>query len=285
LTYPLGEPTAAGPAAAKQISRRRDGRGRSASLMVRHVRRDGGEIVRHVVREVRDEQNTRLSYDTRLGVCIFHRDNSAGSAEGAGELQVEPDNTAIAALPESEQTIVRAMLDDIEASYQRRCTYLNADKLRGVIRRYIEDLQAIRVRSTGGVYFVHRQNATVLGALRELVSRFGEGSHLTRIPLADQDEMREMVIAAFTTKAKEDLNKLARDIAAAQREGKPGDVQKLYHRFADLQEVTDEHAELLSTSLDDTQAALDLVKRQLGSLLVTVDDEDDSTDQPGKEPE
>jgi hypothetical protein len=32
--------------------------------MIRPVRRDSGQIVRHVVREVRDEENTSLSYDT-----------------------------------------------------------------------------------------------------------------------------------------------------------------------------------------------------------------------------
>jgi len=52
----------------------------------------------------------------------------------------------------------------------------------GVIRTYIENLNAIKVRPTGGVYFVHRPPRT-LGATRELASRFGAGSHLVRIPL------------------------------------------------------------------------------------------------------
>jgi hypothetical protein len=55
-------------------------------------------------------------------------------------------------------------------------------------------------------------------AAHELVGRFGEDNHLTRIPLADQDEMREMVITAFTSKAKED--RLALDIAAIRHEGR-----------------------------------------------------------------
>lgn len=279
VSYPLDDPTAYGVANQSKSKRRRDGVGRSASLMVRPVRRDGGQIVRHVVREVRDEEHTSLSYDSRLGVCVFHRDNEA-SEEGAGALEVEPDHSAIAELPDAEQATVRAMLADIEDQYRRRCVFLSADKLRAVIRKYIEDLNAIRVRKTGGVYFVHRQHADTLAALRTLVGRFGEGSHLVRIPLPDQEEMREMVISAFTTKAKDDLDRLAKDIATAQREGQHGDVQKLYHRFAELQQATDEHAKLLSTSLDDTSASLAMVKAQLGTLLATATDDEETDEEP-----
>lgn len=110
------------------------------------------------------------------------------------------------------------MLDDIAASYRRHCAYLTGDRLRGVIRTNIESLNAIRLRPTGGVYFIHRRHARTLAALRELVRRFGAGSHLARVPLPDQDEMREMVVTAWRTKVTDDLNRLARDVAAAQRD-------------------------------------------------------------------
>jgi hypothetical protein len=270
-SYPLDDPTATG----------RDGRrkrrkpselGRSAVLMVRPVRRDSDRIVRHIVREVRDEQRTKLRYDTRLGAVTFHRDH-ATAADGAGTLQVEPDHQAIAKLPEAEQATVHEMIESLKTSYQRRCTYLTGDKLRALVRRYVEDLNAIKVRPTGGVYFVHRQYSPALAALRELVGRFGTGSHLVRVPLPDQEEMREMIVAAFTTKAKDDLDRLAKDIAVAQSTGRSGDLRRLYDRFAALQKATDEHAALLSTSLDDTAAALQLVKLQLGSLLATADED------------
>ncbi|MEU9480772.1 DUF6744 family protein [Streptomyces sp. NPDC048191] len=274
VTYPLDDPNATGPASRHGRRRGRNQLVNSATLMVRPVRRDGEQIVRHVVREVRDEETTSLEYDPRLAVCTFHRDNTQGSPEGAGTLEIRPDNAAIARLPEAEQTNVRRMLADIEDTYRRRCTYLTSDKLRSVIRRYVEHLGAIRVRPTGGVYFVHRQHAQTLGALRNLVRHFGKGSHLVRVPLPDQDEMREMIITAFTTKAKDELDALAQDIAAAQREGKADDAAKLFERFQALRDTTDEHSALLSASLDDTRAALDLVKIQLGGLLATASDDE-----------
>ncbi len=274
VTYPLDDPTATGPAS-RTSRRRRKELEPTATLMVRHVRRDGEQIVRHVVREVRDEKRTKLKYDPNLAVCTFHRDHSEGSAEGAGGLTVEPNNAAIAKLPEAEQTTVREMLAAIERRYQHRCTYLTSDRLRSIIRQYVEHLSAIRVRPTGGVYFVHRQHAAALSGLRDLVGRFGSDSSFVRVPIPDQDEMREMVIKAFTTSAKDDLDRLAEDIAAAQRAKRFDEAAKLYERFTAVQEATNKHSALLSTSLDDTRAALELVKMQLGGLLVADDGEDD----------
>lgn len=274
VTYPLDDPRATGPA-----SRHGRRRGRqpvdAATLMVRPVRRDGELIVRHVVREIRDEKASSLKYDTQLATCTFHRASSEGSPEGAGTLDIRPNNTAIARLPEAEQETVREMLDAVGAAFRRRCTYLTSDKLRGVLRRYVESLDGTKIRPTGGVYFVNRRHSETLGKLRDLVKRFGQGSNFVRVPLPDQDEMREMIVAAFTTRAKEDLDQLAQDIVAAQRSGKTEEAIALHQRFRALEETTEEHSELLSSSLDDTRAALNLVKLQLGGLLATAADDDE----------
>lgn len=259
----------------KRARRPANGTAREATLMVRHVRRDGGQIIRHLVREVRDEQQTKLSYDARLGECVFLRDSSDTAGHGAGTLQVTADHAAIAVLPEDERSTVYAVLEELKDTYAERCIFLTADRLRTLIRSYVEQLGAIRVRPTGGVYFVHRAHAKDLAALRELVARMGEGSNLVRIPIPDQDEMREMIVTAFTTKAKDDLDRLARDIAAAQAAHAPDhEVQALYRRFTELQTATAQHSELLSTSLDDTDAALKLVNLQLAGLLAAAGDQD-----------
>ncbi len=156
----------------------------------------------------------------------------------------------------------------IATDYGRRSNYLSGDKLRSLVRRYVEHLGAIKVRSTGGVYFVHHRHAATLAALRELVGRFAPGSHLVRIPIPNQDEMREMVIAAFATKAKQELDQLGVDIAAARRSTKTEEAAKLLARFKALKEATAEHSALLSTSLDDTEEALRVVNAQLATLIM-----------------
>jgi len=80
--------------------------------------------------------------------------------------------------------------------------------------------------------------------------------------------MREMVITAFT-KSREDRDRLARDIAAAEHDGDtvPAAIESLHERFRELQAASTEHAQLLNTSLDDITAGLKLVNAQLASRL------------------
>jgi hypothetical protein len=253
--------------------RRPAGKIQEATLMVRHVRRDEQRIIRHLIREVRDETKTSLNYDSRLADCVFLRGaGQTAEAGGGGTLEITPIHAAISELPSPERANVHSLLQKISDSYARHCVYLTGDRVRSLIRAYVENLNAIKVRPTGGVYFVHHIHADTLARLRELTDRMGAGSYLARIPIPDVDEMREMVINAFTTKAKEDLDKLAVDIAAAQTTGaSKTTTHKLYRRYQALQASTSQHSELLSTSLDDTDAALHLVQIQLSGLLAATD--------------
>jgi hypothetical protein len=65
VTYRLGEPQTRSQA-------RRDGsKGQAVTLMFRHVARDANTVVRHLVREVRDEGEARLAYTAKVGEVVF----------------------------------------------------------------------------------------------------------------------------------------------------------------------------------------------------------------------
>jgi Family of unknown function (DUF6744) len=263
-TYPL--------ATAKQGKRgsdEEDGEARVATLLVRHVKRGPDAIVRHLVREVRDAEQETLEYDVKVGECAFRRD--PGSTNGAGKLTVAADFTAV---PDpGEQREIRMVLDRIAADFRHRCQYLTGDRLRAVVRDQIEGLNALKVRPTGGVYFVHAQYRETLVRLRDLVKRFGAGSNLYLIPLPDETELRDMVVQAFRTKAREDLERLAKEIAAARRADpvRQATVEALDRQFRRLQEAAAEHQKLLAVDLEDTGAALDLVRLQIIGLLTAVE--------------
>jgi hypothetical protein len=262
VTYPVDDP------GAKPGRRKREGGGEVATLMVRHVARDGERVVRQLVREVRDEGEVRLSYNTHLAEVVFERDASEGSGPGAGALAIRPDWAVIAGLAEAEGRRVMQVLEALRDAYRHRCTYLSGDKLRSVVRRYVEDLSAVRVRPTGGVYFVGRDHGGALGALHELVGRFGAGSNLARIPLPDNDEMREMIISAWRERAKGELEALSREIARA-RQDRPSEatIERLYREFRKLKAVADEHSGVLDEALEETNAAMELAGLQIRSLL------------------
>src|SRR5260221_715825 len=88
-SYPIGE-------VQTRRQRREEGaKGRKGLLMIRHVSRGKDRIVRHLVREVRDEEQVRLSYDARLAGITFvpdgREDAAAGAVrnEGAGEASAQ----------------------------------------------------------------------------------------------------------------------------------------------------------------------------------------------------
>ena len=138
-----------------------------------------------------------------------------------------------------------------------------------MVRDYIESFSPIIMRPTGGAYFVGAQHARILGALREMVGRFGRGGNLNCVPIADQDEMREMVIAAFIARAGTELQKLANEIATAQQGGATAAVAKaLWERFSELQKAAAEHEAVLSGAVGDTEASMRMVELQLTDLLM-----------------
>jgi hypothetical protein len=248
--------------------RTRDRKAEVVTLMVRPVAADSDCIVRHLVREVRNEGEQTLQYQTRLAEFVFERDEAPDHAPGAGGMRITADPEAIGRLSAKEGTRVRQVIEELAERYRHRCAYVSGDRLRSLIRKYVEGLNAVRVRPTGGVYFVGRQHEATLAALHELVSRFGAGSHLARVPLPDQAEMREMIVAAWRERAREDLQKLSRDIAAAQSKGaSDGVTAALYARFRAMQATAKEHAAILSETLEETGDAMELAELQLRSLL------------------
>jgi hypothetical protein len=261
ISYPVAEPD-------RGRGRKREPGEEVATLMVRPVAADPERIIRHLVREVRNGTAKTLEYETRLAEIVFERDLSQDRAPGAGAMRIQPDVVAIGRLADIERERVLATIGELADRYRHRCTYVSGDRLRSLVRQYIEGLQAVRVRSTGGVYFVGNQHGVTLKALHELVGRFGEGSNLARIPLANEAEMREMIISAWRERARDELQRLSRDIAAARVKGGGKSVDALVKRFQALRATAAEHSELLSETLEETAGAMELAELQLKDLLI-----------------
>ncbi|GAA0650982.1 hypothetical protein GCM10010174_88370 [Kutzneria viridogrisea] len=255
-TYPLGV-----------RKRNHASKGQTVTLMMRAVMRDETRIARHLVRELADHDNEALSYEVCLAEAQFQRDLTPNAPEGAGQMLLVPDEEEIHRLGAEERTTITALLDQIDSDYRNRSRYVGADRLRKILRDYCEDdLGAVRIHN--GVYFVHHRHARLLAALRELASRFG--GEVTRIPLPNAAEMRQMVDGAFESKAQADLESLVRDIARAAGDPKPWQVRKLDGRYRAVLEAAQDYQETLGTHLTRVEATLDLVQAQMASLWIAV---------------
>lgn len=270
VTYPLDGREARKPG--ERAPRRKVGELRAeATLFVQHVARDSsrtaGWIERHVVRRVRDETKVELGYKVKLATAVFQKDKNPKSDPGAGGMSVKLEHANIADLPEKEQNEVAEFIAALKTGFEHRRRYLSADKLRAMVRDYVDSLGALQLKP--GVYFVPGEHAQTLAALRELVNEFGAGSGLQMVPLPELDETREMIIEVYNQEAKAELDKLSKELTAAlEGTGSVSGavVKNLTKRFHKAQDAAEEHAARFKTNISATKSSLDSVSMQVAQL-------------------
>lgn len=266
LTYPIDAPEKA----SRRETRATATSDRQVTLMTRPVQRNEDHILRHLVREERNNAKAKLAYKTSLAKITFTR----GTEPGEGTVAVTPDDAALKSLRRKEVPVIKRHLKRIEEAFEHACRFYASDRLRALTRDYIErELTAIPLRPSGGVYFVPASHAAQLDALRDLVDRFGGNSGLTRVPIPDTGEMHDMVGPALTAKVTADLDRLAEGLAGALTNtvyaaNRDKQVERLSRDFQAVVDTAREHAQALRIGLDEIDDRLKLTSAQFMSLLM-----------------
>lgn len=235
--------------------------GMSALLMVREVDYDAEQVVRHVVKEIKDRRGKKLDYDPQLATLKFLRGGRTAKGKRPGgeafKWQIMRHVTG------DERKMVQELIEEADARYKDLSTNLHADAIRAVVRNYLTDLNAIAVKPSGGVYFVHTSRQKTVDALHELVKRIGQGCTFHQLPLLDTVDQREMLTDAFQTEVEDEVRKLLGDIAATNEKVKGGKIPageyaKLKTRYDSVMERSDEYTRLLGLALGRAGSALEL---------------------------
>lgn len=238
--------------------------GQTVTLMMRPVVRDETRIVRHLVRELVDHGNEELSYDVEIARCEFRRTVGHGADPGDGEMNIELVNTDC--LDTGEQPVLEELVAGITDEFENRRHFVSADRIRKLLRDYVED-ELVGVRIHNGVYFVHKAHLAALANLRELAARCG--AELTRVPLPDTSESREMVEGAFDSKISSDLKSLSRDLAREQSDPKQYRVRRLHQRYTSIKTSVEEHQRQMDSTRTELADNLALLEQQMTSLFMT----------------
>jgi len=240
-------------------------------LMVREVLSDEESVVRHMILEIRDKKNIRLSYN-QVGTIIFDRRTETMITSAS-------DNSAQIA------AVKAKMLFD------RYRDYYGADHIRRMVKTVLDDCQAVGVRPSGGVYFVPRQYESTARALSSLIKTLpGNTVELHLVPLMDATEQREMIEDklrnhvlsqvsqigsmlggdASVLGVKKTLKSLSVEFASVLRE-QPS-VSKVtasnaIHQLQGLKAQIGEYEGLLETNLGEVRSTLDVLRRQVRTML------------------
>lgn len=203
-----------------------------ATLLVREVTYDGEQVVRHIVKEMRDSRQQKLKYEPHLATLKFFRARrtAAGRAANSEDWRWQILNTVA---PE-DLPHVESMIAEIQGRYDDLAVYLHHQAIRGMIRDYLTSLNAIAVKPQGGVYFIHQSRQDTVDALQQLVERIGPNCSFHQVPLLDTPRQRAMLTDAFQDEVEQDVKLLLKDVLDLNEKVKNGKGKVTPEKYADL---------------------------------------------------
>jgi hypothetical protein len=224
------------------------------SVMVRDVSHGNEEIlVKRIVVERVNPSGRKLGFEEQYDLHFTKK---------TGHLEVRQTNPVI-------DPVARRVAQEIPRQYLATRGHVNGAAIRGVINRALVGSQATSVRPSGGVYFVMDAHATVLEGLKAL-SHHVEGMFLASTPLPDNREQREMLRESFEFSAEAEIGSIQAEITTLLKSGEDvtgAKMAALTARVNELRTKAAAYTELLETNLGRTTAGVEILGRQLATLI------------------
>lgn len=235
------------------------------TLMTRDVSTDNEMIVRHLVREIKNSKRKTLSHETVAELVFYKAQSHQGKVvPGTERIRLTVRSDAVQA---EDSVAVNNALQQIKQAYDDHLKFVDAQKLRALIRKYLKYLNAIEIK--GGVYFIHKNRTTELLQLRELVNRCGQNTRMDQIPIVDLENEREIIREAFQREAEQALNDLTTEITMVRSTRKkitPSMYAKLRGKYDDVMSQAMEYQRTLNITQTRTSAAAELALDSLTEL-------------------
>jgi len=166
--------------------------------------------------------------------------------------------------------VVDTLKAEVHAYFDANEGILPAIQVREAARQGLEiHMNGVRVRPSGGVYFLPVEQKDALQALTDVYADIDNCSiHI--IPLVDDAEQRTMLREAFEAESTGATTELLADITELQESGKKISAKKfmaIQERYEVLTGKMAEYQGVLSDSLSETNAVLALADRGIVELL------------------
>lgn len=264
-------------AATSQVTReyQTSAEGVSATLMIREVTYDQEQVVRHVVKEMRDRRGQKLTYEPHMATLKFFR--ARRGAQGRSKQGEQWRHVILKNVSAEDMPYVESMIAEIETRYTDLSANLHAPAIRKMIRDYVTHLNAIAVKPSGGVYFIHNSRQPTLDALEALVGKIGQGCSFHQLPLLDTPDQREMLTDAFQDEVEQDVKLLLKDISGLNekvKEGKgkvtPEKYADFNARFQDIASRSEEYTKVLGLAQGRAGSALELALNGIMDMATRV---------------
>lgn len=247
------------------------GSGQYATLRIEEVKSDAEQVIRHVVKDVRDERRVELSR-THLATVKFIRGGRSSIGKRASGDHVKTQILSRTRGEDHEQ--VQALIEDMTKRYDDLGVFLHSPALRGVVRNLLLSVNAVAMKTSGGVYFVHKSRWEDLDKLQGLMRRIGQGCIMEQFPLVDQADSRRMLTEAFEAEVEDEVRLLLKDIAEANsKEGKVAARRyaEISANYRELEGRSAEYTDLLGIAQGRAADSLELALQAMTEMASRID--------------
>lgn len=221
-----------------------EGSGQYATLRIEEVKSDSNQVIRHVVKDVRDERRERLSREHLATVKFIRGGRTAVGRRTSGDHVRTQILTRVKGVDFEECS---ELLAEFNQRYDDLAAYLHAPALRGVVRALLMKLNAVAMKTSGGVYFVHKTRWDDLDKVQRLLHCIGQGCVIEQFELIDKTDSRRMLTDAFESEVEDDCRVLLKTIAQANAEAEAKTGLIPARRYA---EVNAAYSEVEARSLE-----------------------------------
>ena len=217
-----------------------------ANLLVREVVCDKRGIERHLIWEVRDAQERRLSYQ-KVAAVRYDRDYESATAEA--EIWAP--------------AVAQEACDAFGGLYSFCQEHYDGGAVRKTVARMVYNLMAVAVRPSGAVYFVPEKRASELAKVGGFVKALG--AEYFEVPVMDAADTKDMVLRNL----KESVGQAISSLADTLKDPKvsKGAISVCLSETKHLIEQVNEYKSLLQMNLADLSSKLELLKLQALSLV------------------
>lgn len=224
------------------------------SMMVRPVVSAGDELEAHLVAETLDPQGKTLSHEDLVRFKFKVSDNRLNAEDIVD--------------PMPNRDIVDEHVTKFIEMFITSKKHVEPQAIRNMFRQELWDMDALNVRSRGGIYFVPYSSKNQMVALETFASSIGATFHT--LPLPDTTKQKDMLVAAF----EEDVHSQAYETMEALDKvlnsgGKmpPSVWARHKKRFDDLTNRASQYSDIVDSELEKAGTELLMLQTKITEVL------------------
>ena len=227
-----------------------------ANFLIRKVAQNTDEVERHLILEEVDSEGKHLEYSTVATLRYSRTD--------------EKLHVAKLKLPDEREAMVVETLHMFNDNFQEALKYIDAQRIRSMIREQLSLMGAIAIRKQGSVYFAPIREKAKTEALEAFCDHMGNGSVFHSIPLPDTSKQREMIRAAFEEEVHEEASQAITELRR-KLEGGTVITSRAWVEYRDkhtrLAENYKEYQVLVSAEMSKAEIELEALEKQLANFM------------------